>query len=241
MVTTRMQMLTFTLEQGETMERGQLGFNIPPASLAVFRVLSVMLLLSIYGPKLVPLMRRVTGHERGLTTLQRIGVGLVLSILSMLAAALVESQRRAVAIRHHLQDFPAATVPMSVFWLVPQFMLLGAGEVFTYVGQLEFCYQEAPVGMRSMSTAVFLCTISFGFFTSSALVSTVNRLSHGWLATNLNRARLDYFYSVLLVITVANFIGFVFCARWYTYRARPVEKKLSRLSPCENDEKTTKH
>lgn len=229
------------------MERGQLGFTIPPASLAVFRELAVMALLAVYGPTLVPLMRRVTGHERGITTLQRIGVGLVLSIFSMLAAAIMESQRRKVAIRHGLQDLPAATVPMSVFWLAPQFVLLGAGEVFTYVGQLEFCYQESPIGMRSMSTAVFLCTISFGFFTSSALVSTVNRLTghgphhdHGWLVTNLNRARLDYFYYLLLVITTANFIGFVFCARWYTYKAKPLEKKLSRLSPCE-DGCTTKH
>lgn len=97
------QMLTFTLEQGETMERGQLGFDIPPASLAVFREVSVMLVLAIYGPKLVPLMRRFTGHERGITTLQRIGVGLVLSVLSMLAAAIVEVQRRKIAIRHGLQ------------------------------------------------------------------------------------------------------------------------------------------
>jgi len=46
---------------------------------------------------------------------------------------------------------------------------------------------------------------------------------------------LDYFYAVLLVITVANFVGFVLCARWYTYKAKPVEKKLSRLSPCEDE------
>jgi dipeptide/tripeptide permease len=161
------QMLTFTLEQGQTMERGQLGFDIPPASLAIFREVSVMVILAVYGPKLVPLLRRFTGHERGLTTLQRIGVGLLLSTLSMLAAAIVEAQRRRIA--HGLiQD--EAPVPMSVFWLAPQFVLLGAGEVFTYVGQLEFCYQESPVGMRSMATALFLCTISFGFFTSPRLV-----------------------------------------------------------------------
>lgn len=239
------QMLTFTLEQGETMERRQLGFDIPPASLAIFREISVVLILAIYGPQLVPLIRRFTGHERGLTTLRRIGVGLLLSILSMLAAAIVEAQRRRVAHRHGLQDAPKATVPMSVFWLAPQFMLLGAGEVFTYVGQLEFCYQESPLGMRSMSTAVFLCTISFGFFTSSFLVSCVNRLTEqgphrqGWLVTNLNRARLDYFYSILLGITVVNFVAFVFCARWYTYKvkspeSKPAEIKLSRLSPYDD-------
>ncbi|KAG0579217.1 hypothetical protein KC19_4G082400 [Ceratodon purpureus] len=234
------QMLTFTLEQGQTMERGQLGFDIPPASLAVFREISVMVILAMYGPKLVPLLRRFTGHERGLTTLQRIGVGLLMSILSMLAAAIMESQRRRIALAHGLQDSPKATVPMSVFWLAPQFMLLGAGEVFTIVGQLEFCYQESPIGMRSTSTAVFLCTISFGFFTSSALVSCVNHFTgHGggqaWLVTNLNRSRLDYFYSVLLAITVVNFMAFVVCANWYKYKAKEpaMEIKLERVSPYE--------
>nr|PNR55657.1 hypothetical protein PHYPA_006554 [Physcomitrium patens] len=228
------QMLTFSLEQGETMVRNELGFNIPPASLAVFREISVVFILSIYGPQLVPLLRRFTGHHRGLTTLRRIGVGLLFSCLSMLAAAIVEWQRRRIAHQHGLQDKPKAIVPMSVFWLAPQFMLLGAGEVFTYVGQLEFCYQESPLGMRSMSTAVFLCTISFGFFTSSFLVSTVNRATQsgphhqGWLVTNLNSARLDYFYYVLLIITLLNFVGFVFCAKWYTYKASAMEESATK-------------
>lgn len=238
------QLVTFSVEQGQTMDRsmGRSGFKIPPASLGVFRELSIMLLLPMYGPYFVPLMRRVTGQKRGVTTLQRIGIGLVLSTISMLCAALVEARRLHVAHQHGLRDSPDATVPMSVFWLVPQFAVLGTGEVFTLVGQLEFCYNESPIGMRSMGTAVFLCTVSLGYFTSSFLVSSVNSLTqrsggYGWLVTNLNQGRLDYFYYLLVIITVLNFFGFLTCAHWYTYKASLFEvsetkiEKLSRLSP----------
>lgn len=226
--TTVAQMMTFTLIQGLIMKRNQLGFQIPPASLFIFRELSIMLILAFYGPKLVTFIRSFTGHERGITTLQRIGVGLVFSILSMLVAAIIEAQRRKIAVRNGML--------MSVFWLVPQFVLVGVGEAFIYVGQLEFYYEESPVGMRSIGTAMFFCTISFGFFTSSALVSMVNWMTngrgHGWLATDLNEARLDYFYAVLLGTTVANLVGFVMYTRWYKYKAKPIEKKLSDLLPC---------
>jgi peptide/histidine transporter 3/4 len=45
---------------------------------------------------------------------------------------------------------------MSVFWLWPQFFLIGGAEVFTYVGQLEFFYDEEIDGTKSVSSAVFL-------------------------------------------------------------------------------------
>lgn len=247
------QLLTFSVEQGQTMDRwmGRGRFEIPPASLGVFREISIVIMLSAYGPWFVPFVRRFTGHERGITTLQRIGTGLLLSVVSMLAAVLVEAHRLRVAHRHGLRDMPNATVPTSVFLLIPQFVFLGAGEVFTYVGQLEFCYQESPVGMRSMGTALFLCTISLGFYSSSFLVTCVNKVTRhgptnlGWLVTNLNHGRLDLFYCLLLVITVFNFAGFLTCARWYTYKAavldtnesnnKVVTEKLSRLSPFEEE------
>jgi len=90
--------------------------------------------------------------------------------------------------------------------------------------------------MRSVATTVFFSTISFGYFMSSALVSMVNQMTngrgHGWLVTDLNEARLNYFYAVLLGITVANFVGFVAYTRWYKYKAKPMEKKLLGLLLC---------
>ena len=89
-----------------------------------------------------------------------------------------------------------ATLPISVFLLIPQFFLVGSGEAFIYTGQLDFVITQSPKGMKTMSTGLFLSTLSLGFIVSSFLVSIVKRMigsrdGQRWLADNINYERLD--------------------------------------------------
>lgn len=85
------QMNTTFVLQGNTMDPHMgIQFKIPSASLTVFETLSVILWVVIYDQLIIPFARRFTGHARGL---QRIGIGLVISILSMLSAGVVEVVR----------------------------------------------------------------------------------------------------------------------------------------------------
>ncbi|MQM16664.1 hypothetical protein Taro_049620 [Colocasia esculenta] len=217
------QMTTFSVSQATTMDRRLGGsFDIPPGSLTVFFVVSILLTVPIYDRLLVPVCRRLTGNPQGLTPLQRIGIGLVLSAFAMAAAALTEIKRLRVA--GTMAD-PSGTVPMSVFSLVPQFLLVGSGEAFAYGGQLDFFLRECPSGMKTMSTGLFLSTLSLGFFLSSALVTLVHKATgqggHGaWLADNLNQGRLYNFYWLLAVLSVLNLFIYLVAARWYVYRDR---------------------
>jgi peptide/histidine transporter 3/4 len=68
---------------------------------------------------------------------------------------------------------------MSVFWLFPQFFLIGSAEVFSYVGQLEFFYDEATDGTRSISSAMFLSEIGIGSWLSTAIVKIIERATGG--------------------------------------------------------------
>ncbi|CAA7391656.1 unnamed protein product [Spirodela intermedia] len=217
------QMTTFSVSQATTMDRRVAGsFEIPPGSLTVFFVLSILLTVPFYDRLVVPVFRHFTGNSQGLTPLQRIGVGLVLSAMAMVAAALTEIKRQRVATT--VVD-PHGPVPMSVFWLIPQFLLVGSGEAFAYIGQLDFFLRECPSGMKTMSTGLFLSTLSLGFFLSSALVTIVDRVTgHGghrsWLADDLNHGRLYDFYWLLAVLSVLNLIVYLVSARWYVYRER---------------------
>jgi peptide/histidine transporter 3/4 len=74
------QMSSTFIEQGHTMDNHVGPFTVPPASLAIFDIISVMFCIPIYDRVLVPLVRRGTGKERGLSQLQRLGVGLALSV-----------------------------------------------------------------------------------------------------------------------------------------------------------------
>lgn len=59
-----------------------------------------------------------------------------------------EDRRRAVHLDLHYPSEPYSSM-MSVFWLLPQFFVMATAEVFTYVGQWEFFYDEATDGTRS--------------------------------------------------------------------------------------------
>ncbi|GKE10923.1 NRT1/ PTR family 6.3-like protein, partial [Tanacetum coccineum] len=122
---------------------------------------------------------------------------------------------------HGLVDDPSKVVPLSVFWLVPQFFFVGSGEAFTYIGQLDFFLRECPKGMKTMSTGLFLSTLSLGFFVSSLLVTIVHKVtgdSEPWLADNLNKGKLYNFYWLLTILSFINIGLYLIASGWYVYR-----------------------
>ncbi|KAF9617507.1 hypothetical protein IFM89_036711 [Coptis chinensis] len=233
------QMTTFSVSQATTMNR-HIGksFQIPAASLTVFFVGSILLTVPVYDRLIVPCCSKLFANPQGLTPLQRIGVGLVLSTLAMVAAALTELKRLDAARKNGLTDDPKAVIPLSVFWLIPQFFLVGSGEAFTYIGQLDFFLRECPQGMKTMSTGLFLSTLSLGFFFSSILVSIVHKVTGNtkpWLSDNLNHGKLYNFYWLLTILSCINLGLYLISARWYVYKnSRLAEEgiELEKAEPC---------
>ncbi|XP_074378308.1 protein NRT1/ PTR FAMILY 8.1-like [Apium graveolens] len=207
------QLSTFFLSQAAVMDR-KLGssFVIPSGSVPVFSAINAIILVPIYEKVIVPFLRKRTGHRRGLTSLQRMGVGLFISIFALISAAVIEKNRR--------EDPTPAK--MSVFWLFPQFFLIGSAEVFTYVGQLEFFYDEATEGTKSISSAMFLSEIGIGSWLSTALVKIIEHATggqkEGWLRNDLNKSKLDNLYWILAGINGVNFFVYVFIA--WRYRGK---------------------
>ena len=115
------QMSTMFVEQGMLMDTTIGSFSIPPASLSTFDVFSVIIWVPVYDRIIVPIARKFTGKERGFSELQRMGIGLFISVLSMAAAAFVEIKRLQLANELGLVDKGAA-VPLSIFWQIPQYM-----------------------------------------------------------------------------------------------------------------------
>ncbi|RCV47016.1 hypothetical protein SETIT_9G577200v2 [Setaria italica] len=203
------------VKQAQAMDR-RLGssFQVPAGSLTVFLVASILLAVPVYDRLAVPLAGRLTANPHGLSPLQRISVGLLFSTLAMAAAALTERHRR---------DASLAGATPSVFLLVPQFFLVGAGEAFTYIGQLDFFLRECPRGMKTMSTGLFLSTLSLGCFLSTAIVTAVHAVTTSagrrpWLTEDLDKGSLHRFYWLLAAIGAANLLAFVAVARGYVYK-----------------------
>ncbi|KAK0575997.1 hypothetical protein LWI29_010369 [Acer saccharum] len=208
------QLSTFFLNQAAIMDRKlSPHFEIPTGSIAIFAAVNAIILVPIYEKLIVPVLRKHNGNPRGMTSLQRIGVGLFVSISALVSAALVEEKRR---------DEHSKALKTSVFWLLPQFFLVGSAEVFAYVGQLEFFYDEATDGTRSISSALFLSTIGIGSWINAAIVKIVESATggqeRGWLKNDLNTSRLDNFYWILTVINGVNFVVYVLVAVRYKSR-----------------------
>ncbi|XP_059643183.1 protein NRT1/ PTR FAMILY 3.1-like [Cornus florida] len=231
LVTSHSHLHSFTIQQARTMDRHfshHSTFQMPPASLSIFSILVVLVGLVVYERLFVPIARRFTGNPAGITCLQRMGVGFSVNILSTIVSALVEIKRKGVAANHGLLDKPRAVIPVSVFWLVPQFCLNGVAEVFMSVGHLEFLYDQSPESMRSTAAALYWIATSIGNYIGTLLVSLVHSFTgkeRNWLLDrNLNRGRLDYYYWLVTGIQVINLIYYVFCAYFYTYK--PLEEEV---------------
>ncbi|PWA54723.1 hypothetical protein CTI12_AA432500 [Artemisia annua] len=212
------QLQTFTIQQSTTMDRNLLGFQVPGPSIPVIPLAFMSILIPIYDRYLVPFVRKFTGIPTGIKHLQRIGVGLVLSAISMAVAGIVETHRKSVAIDNNMVDSPGP-LPLTVFWLGFQYAIFGVADMFTLIGLLEFFYEESSSGMKSLGTAISWCSMAFGYYLSSIVVQVVNKVSGGWLASNnLNRDKLNYFYWLLAGLSIVNFGAYLMCASWYKYK-----------------------
>ncbi|KAG7574370.1 MFS transporter superfamily [Arabidopsis suecica] len=218
------QVNTLFVKQGTTLDR-KIGstFQIPAASLGSFVTLSMLLSVPMYDQYFVPFMRKKTGNPRGITLLQRLGIGFAIQIVAIAVASAVEVKRMRVIREFHITS-PKEVVPMSIFWLLPQYSLLGIGDVFNAIGLLEFFYDQSPEEMQSLGTTFFTSGIGLGNFLNSFLVTMIDKITSkgggkSWIGDNLNDSRLDYYYGFLMVISIVNMGFFLWAATKYVYKS----------------------
>ncbi|KAL2344533.1 hypothetical protein Fmac_005818 [Flemingia macrophylla] len=220
------QLSTFSVEQAATMNTKLGSFTVPSASLPVFPLVFIFILAPIYDHIIIPFVRKVTKTEMGITHLQRIGTGLVFSVISMAVAALVKEKRKRVAIHSGLVEDATKQLPITFIWISLQYLFLGSADLFTFAGMLEFFFTEAPTRMRSLASSLSFVFLAMGFYLSSTIVSIVNsvtsNVSHKpWLSgDNLNHYHLERFYWLMCVLSVINFLHYLFWVVKYKYRGR---------------------
>ncbi|KAB2040048.1 hypothetical protein ES319_D02G053300v1 [Gossypium barbadense] len=221
------QINTLFIKQGTTLDRHIGNFKIPPASLAGFVTISMLVCVVLYDRFFVPVIRKWTNNPRGITLLQRMGIGLVLHFIIMAVASLTERYRLNVAKQHGLVE-NGGQLPLTIFILLPQFVLMGTADAFLEVAKLEFFYDQAPESMKSLGTSYSSTSLGIGNFLSSFLLSTVSDITQrdghqGWILNNLNKSHLDYYYAFFAVLNFLNFIFFMAMIRFYVYKAEVSE------------------
>ncbi|KAI3459534.1 hypothetical protein Pfo_016197 [Paulownia fortunei] len=217
------QIGTLFVKQGTTLNRDIGNFNIPPASLAGFVTLSMLISVVLYDRFFVKILQRWTKNPRGISLLQRMGIGMIFHIIIMVVASITERHRLNVAKANGLVE-NGNQVPLSIFILLPQFILMGTADAFLEVAKIEFFYDQAPESMKSLGTSYSMTSLGAGNFISSFLLSTVSRITkgdghQGWVRNNLNASHLDYYYAFFAILNFLNFIFFLVMVRLYVYKA----------------------
>ncbi|GJN29171.1 hypothetical protein PR202_gb17368 [Eleusine coracana subsp. coracana] len=123
---------------------------------------------------------------------------MVLSVVVMVAAALVESRRiRAVL---------AGAQPMSIFWLLPQY---------------EFFYTRVPAAMRTVGIALYLSVFGVGSFLGAFLITALEMATakdgdgRGWFSDDPKEAHLDKYYWFLTLLSSVSFVVFLHLCNYY--------------------------
>ncbi|ONI19400.1 hypothetical protein PRUPE_3G277200 [Prunus persica] len=215
---------TFFTKQGMTMKRN-IGskFKIPPATLQSAITLSIILLMPLYDKIMIPITRLVTCHEKGISVMQRMGIGMFISVLAMASAAVVETRRLHISGEMEALGAHSETVPFSIFWLLPQYILLGISDIFTVVGMQEFFYSEVPVRMRTMAFGLYTSVFGVGSYLSSLLIATVEAVTssngrQSWFSDDMSEARLDKYYWFLASLSALSFLFYVLLSACYRSR-----------------------
>ncbi|KAJ0979265.1 hypothetical protein J5N97_014739 [Dioscorea zingiberensis] len=223
--------MNFSILQALTMDRAvSRRFSIPAGSLVVIALAANAVALSLLDRAIYPALQRLAGINP--TPLQRIGVGCLLNVASMVASALIEKRRGDIVRAHHATDDPRWTVPMPVLWLLLPFALTGLGEAFHFPGQIAFYYQEFPKSLKSTATGLIALIIAIGFYISTAVIHLVRRTTT-WLPDNINNSRIDKVYWLLAVLAAINYGYFILCAKLYKLQCR-VDKNLNQQKTGNN-------
>ncbi|CAO2147141.1 unnamed protein product [Urochloa humidicola] len=202
------QPATFFTKQGTLMDNtvANGAIVIPPAMLQSSITASIVLLVPVYDR----MISTVTGGSGGITVLQRIGVGMVLSTVAMATATLVESWRLHAAAR------------LSIFWLLLQYVLLGIADVFTVVGMQEFFYTQVPASMRTIGIGLYQSVFGVGGFLGALLIATIEMATarpsnaRGWFSDDPREAHLDSFYWLLALLCFISLVVFTQLCKYYS-------------------------
>ncbi|KAJ0780796.1 putative proton-dependent oligopeptide transporter family, MFS transporter superfamily [Helianthus annuus] len=151
-----------------------------------------------------------------------IATSMIFAILCCVTASKVETRRLHRVRDDGLVDNPDASIPMSIFALLPQFMLLAAVDGIGNMSISGFFRHQTPEPMHKYLPHFTKGVFGLGSMASVLSVYVVGNHKPNWFQDTLNKSRLDRYYMVLAVLSAANLVVFVIVAYFYKYKEPPV-------------------
>ncbi|XP_036993684.2 solute carrier family 15 member 3 [Artibeus jamaicensis] len=202
------------------------GYKIPEAWLLLANVVVVLILVPVKDHLLDPLLLRCKLLP---SALQKMALGMSFGFASVIVAGFLEMKR--LEYIHHNQtvsqqigDNVYYAAPLSIWWQIPQYLLIGISEIFASIPGLEFAYSEAPRSMQGAIMGIFFFLSGVGSLLGSSLEALLS-LPGGWLYCpkdhgNINNCQMDRYFFLLAGIQAAAALLFMWIAGRYERVAR---------------------
>lgn len=131
--------------QGEQMNRKTsifgLDFDVPAASMSFFNTAIILIMIPVYDLLFLPSLKKLFNFTP--TSLQRIGSGYIVAISAMITSFIIENRRLHLYAQENFDVVDdVEIVHLSIWWQAIPYALIGASEVLSSVGFLEFFYNQ---------------------------------------------------------------------------------------------------
>ncbi|XP_031252812.1 protein NRT1/ PTR FAMILY 5.5-like [Pistacia vera] len=152
--------------------------------------------------------------------------GIVSSILCSSVGWQVEHRRLTIiGLSDTDPDYGNKTIPMSIFWLSPQFFLLGLTEGFIVTGLDEFTVDQFQDPWKEYVSEINEFVIGLGNFLSILFFQANKSL----FRDTLNDSRLDMYYHRITIVSYVNMLFFFFIIYiFYGSRYQNISGETSR-------------
>lgn len=163
---------------------------IQPDQMQAMNPVLILLMIPLYDQVIYPLLGKL---GFALKPIRRMSIGMLLGALAFLVSGLLQvaiDSRASVNTVLHISTPVSTSTGMSntfssvdeklvsMFWQIPQYVLVTAGEIMFSITGLEFAYSQAPNSMKSVVQSVWLLTVAAGNLVTVAIVAIMgDRLS----------------------------------------------------------------
>jgi POT family proton-dependent oligopeptide transporter len=163
-------------------------FTILPGQVQTFNPVFLLLFIPFFNYWLYPNLDKI-----GLKTtpLRRLGAGLVLTGLSFVIIAFIQTR------------IDNGAHP-SIWWQIFAYVVLSAAEVLVSITGLEYAYTHSPKSMKSTMSAIWFLVVSAGNLFTAAINGNIS--NHGFLSQYLVGANFYWFFVAIIFLFVIVFL-----------------------------------
>lgn len=203
----------------------QKSFDIPAASLSIANQIIIIFLIPLLDGFIYPWIKK-RGFD--MNTRIRMIIGMIFAALSVTLAGVVETIRLKIVLNNSTNDNDVVQIidnttyiaaNFSILWQIPQYALVGVGEVFCSIAGLYFAYTAAPKSMQSLIMGLFNLFMGVGSFLGSLILYAFHGLIYSGKSPddiNCNHCHLDYYYYFLAGLQLISIIVFYIIDKKYS-------------------------